>query len=88
MSELLTREAAAEYLQIGINTLGRLIQSGEIKAAKIGRKFLIRKGDLDSYTAEIAEKQTAQRRGCAIPDAPKTIRRERGKHPALPEIPA
>ena len=50
LPEILTFEEAREYLFTGRNTLLMLLQSGEIKAKKIGNKWRIRKEELIDYT--------------------------------------
>ncbi len=40
---------AAAYLGIMLNTLYKLIHSGELRAYKIGRVIRLRKADVDAY---------------------------------------
>lgn len=46
---ILTVPQVAEYLQLKEVTVRRMLARGEIKAAKIGKEWRIRKADVDSY---------------------------------------
>jgi excisionase family DNA binding protein len=47
--EIMTIEQTAEYLQLGVKTIRRMIEDGELKAAKIRNSWRIRKSDVDDY---------------------------------------
>lgn len=47
--ELLSVDCIMEILGIGRNTALKLLQSGEIPAKKVGRKWRILKSDLEVY---------------------------------------
>lgn len=47
--ELLTAQEAAAYLRINLKLLYKLIDSGEIKAKRVGRVFRITKSALNNY---------------------------------------
>lgn len=47
--ELLTAQEAAAYLRINLKLLYKLIDSGEIKAKRVGRVFRITKTALNNY---------------------------------------
>ncbi len=51
---LLTTEAAAEYLQVHVNTMRRWGRTGVIPAAKLGNRggFRFRREDLDRFLEE------------------------------------
>lgn len=44
-----TIEDAARYLKLAVITIRRLIDRGEIKASKVGRRWRIKKNDIDEY---------------------------------------
>ncbi len=45
-ADLLTRSEAARYLRVSDRTVSRLIRTGELPAARIGRAVRIRQSDL------------------------------------------
>jgi excisionase family DNA binding protein len=45
----LGKKAAAAYLGIGVRTLERLIDRGEIPIVQVGRRVVIRKEALDAF---------------------------------------
>lgn len=47
--ELLTAQEAAAYLRINLKLLYKLIDSGEIKAKRVGRVYRITKTALNTY---------------------------------------
>lgn len=47
--EIMTPEQVAEYLQVVTRTVYRMIDRGDLLAAKIGRVWRIRKEDVDEY---------------------------------------
>ena len=52
-SEILTIAQTAEYLQLSIKTIRRLISDNKIRASKVSdRSWRIRKSDLDAYIQE------------------------------------
>jgi excisionase family DNA binding protein len=46
---LLTPAEVAEQLRVSSMTVYRLIKSGELRAARIGKSFRIREDDVDTY---------------------------------------
>ena len=47
--EIMLPEEVMEYLDIGRNSLYTLLNSGELKAFRVGRKWKIPKKELDAY---------------------------------------
>jgi excisionase family DNA binding protein len=47
----LTPAEVAEELRVSSMTVYRLIKSGELRAARIGKSFRIREDDVDAYLA-------------------------------------
>jgi excisionase family DNA binding protein len=47
--QIFTIEQAAEYLQVHTQTVYKLVRSGGIPAAKVGRDWRIHKDTLDKY---------------------------------------
>ena len=62
-AETLDVPAASKKLYIHPNTLMKLIQSGEIPAAKFGRAYVMLGKDVMAYAAREIIKQTNQRMG-------------------------
>lgn len=54
--EIMTIEQTAEYLQLGVKTIRRMIDEGELKASKIRNNWRIRKSDIDEYLDQNANK--------------------------------
>ncbi|NJD04657.1 MAG: helix-turn-helix domain-containing protein [Ruminiclostridium sp.] len=54
--EIMTIEQATQYLQVSIRTIYRLIDSGDLKASKVGRVWRIRKIDIDDYLESTSKK--------------------------------
>jgi excisionase family DNA binding protein len=52
MSEILTVEQVAEYLQLDPETVRRAARKGELPGARIGRRWRFRKEDLDALFVE------------------------------------
>lgn len=46
---MLTLEEVAEILRVSVQTVSRLIEDGELKAAKIRGQWRVRRKDLDDY---------------------------------------
>jgi excisionase family DNA binding protein len=46
---LLTPNEVAEHLRVSTMTVYRLIKSGELRAARIGKSFRISEDDVDAY---------------------------------------
>jgi excisionase family DNA binding protein len=46
---LLTRREAADALGISIDTLGRLLDRGELRAVRVGRSVLVPTSDVQSF---------------------------------------
>jgi excisionase family DNA binding protein len=55
MEELLTAEEVAVYLRVHLMTVRRWCRSGRLPAAKVGRAYRIKKGDLDEWWAKHAK---------------------------------
>lgn len=49
MDEVLTVDEVARYLRVHEVTVQRWCRTGELPAAKIGRAYRIKKGDLDAW---------------------------------------
>lgn len=47
--DLLTAGEVAEAMRVSTMTVYRLIRSGELGAIRVGRRFRIRRSDLDRY---------------------------------------
>lgn len=47
----LTKKEAAEYLRLSRATLDRLVKKRELLSAKIGKKVIFRRKDLDKFMA-------------------------------------
>jgi excisionase family DNA binding protein len=45
----MTPEAAAEYLQLHLDTVRRLLRQGKLPGVKVGRQWRISKASLDKY---------------------------------------
>lgn len=48
-SDLLTTAQAAEYLGVHPKTMERMLRYGEVRSAKIGRRYRIRREWLEAY---------------------------------------
>ncbi|MGJ1236354.1 MULTISPECIES: helix-turn-helix domain-containing protein [Sphingobacterium] len=46
---LMSRQEAAAYLKVHVDTVTRLASSGQLKKSNIGRNLKFRKSDLDQY---------------------------------------
>ncbi|WP_313419387.1 helix-turn-helix domain-containing protein [Sphingobacterium multivorum] len=51
---LMSRQEAAAYLKVHVDTVTRLTSSGQLKKSNIGRNLKFRKSDLDQYLDENA----------------------------------
>jgi excisionase family DNA binding protein len=49
MREVMTPEQVAQYLQLNIDTIYRLIRQHKLAAAKIGRSYRIPRDDLETF---------------------------------------
>ena len=49
MDDMLDLEEARKILKIGRNLMYRLVQSGEVRARKVGREWRINRQDLVAY---------------------------------------
>ena len=49
MADVMTVEQAARHLQLTADTVRRKARSGDIPAAKVGRRWRFRKTDLDEW---------------------------------------
>lgn len=72
-STLTTTEAAA-MLNVHTNTIAKLIESGELPAAKIGRSYVMLYKDVMQYIENMIVRQTAERMGG------QPIKRKRSPH--------
>ena len=59
--------SASKLLCVHPNTIARLIHSGDIPAARIGRAYVMLERDVMDYATNQIVKQTAQRMGVAKP---------------------
>ena len=50
--EILTPRQAREVLKISRNTMYMLLQSGALKARKVGDQWRVRRSEIDRYMAE------------------------------------
>lgn len=55
--EILTLEQTAEYLQVTYRTIQKLVDSGDLKASKIGRIWRVRKQDIEDYLDSTSNKK-------------------------------
>ena len=51
-NDMLTPEQAREILQVGRNTMYKLLRSGEIKSELVGSQYRIRRGDLPGQAVQ------------------------------------
>lgn len=58
---------AAELLKVHTNTVARLIDTGQIPAAKVGRAWVMLRRDVMRYIERQVMQQTAQRVGASDP---------------------
>lgn len=56
-NEIMKFDEVMEYLNIGKNTLYRLLNNGEINAFKIGKVWKIPKSEIDNYIHKSIEKK-------------------------------
>ena len=45
----LNKKAAAAYLGVGLRTIDRLIQHGDIPVVRLGRRVIVRRETLDTF---------------------------------------
>ena len=69
---LWTQQQAADELQVSVTTIRRLIDTGEIRAIKIGRQIRVDTASIEGYISR-------QHMATALPDQ----RKRRGMPPAL-----
>lgn len=50
--ETLSRKEAAAYLKVHVDTITRLVVSGQLKKSNIGRNMKFKRSDLDEYLKE------------------------------------
>lgn len=89
-----TFDEACQYLNVSSTSLTDLIAIGEVPAAKIGKGWVLRGVDLDTYLAEQVRDQTEQRRqayqsGRVVHIKPSggEARKARRALPVLPDLP-
>lgn len=94
MKKTYTAEDACQYLNISDGSLSDLIATGELPAAKISKRWVLREVDLDTYLAEQVQLQTEQRRAAyqsghvvKIKPSVTEIRKGRRELPVLPDLP-
>ncbi|WP_286777048.1 helix-turn-helix domain-containing protein [Sphingobacterium sp. UBA2074] len=46
---ILSREEAAKYLKVHVDTITRLVNSGQLKKSSVGRNLKFKQSDLDQY---------------------------------------
>jgi excisionase family DNA binding protein len=74
MSDILTAEQAAEYLQLDPETVRRAARRGELPGARIGRRWRFRKQDLDNIFVEAAiDRELAEEAERRLRDDSETI---------------
>lgn len=73
---------AAAFLKVDPSTIKRMAQRGEIIGAKVGRSWVFREEDLDTYLRELAIRQTEARKAKLLPFHARILRR-RGALPVL-----
>ena len=54
-NELISVRNGARHCDLGESTLWRLVRKGEIPSRRIGRRVLIRRGDLDAYVDSLPD---------------------------------
>lgn len=80
--ETLDLEGAAAYLRLGVKATRRLIDSGEIPAARLNAKHVVvMREHLRAYLRDEAEQQAADRRAGRQPS------KRRARRQPLPELP-
>jgi excisionase family DNA binding protein len=52
--EFLTAQEVAEQMRVSTMTVYRLINAGELAAARVGRSYRLRQSDVDAYLAREA----------------------------------
>lgn len=94
MKKTYTFDEACAYLNVSAGSLGDLIATGELPAAKISKSWVLREADLDTYLAEQVRVQTEQRRSAyqsgrvvKLKPAVSEIRKGRRVLPVLPDLP-
>jgi excisionase family DNA binding protein len=60
MASFLTLNQVAEILGVEYKTVYRLVRSGELPAARIGRVYRVKQGDLDGYFESSKQKLAAE----------------------------
>jgi len=63
MEEILTTEDMLRQLRCGKATLWRLINSGQIRPFRVGRRRLVLRRDFEQFLTQIAQEQTELLRG-------------------------
>jgi putative molybdopterin biosynthesis protein len=59
--EILTTKEVMEYLKVTRPTVFKLIKTGQLKAAKVGRDYRIYKSDVDNFLEKASNKEVATR---------------------------
>jgi excisionase family DNA binding protein len=62
---LLSREVTAQTLSMNKRSVDALIQSGELRSVKIGRRRLIRESDLQAYISGLGDTEGGRNVGPA-----------------------
>lgn len=75
---------AANFLKVDPSTVKRMAQRGEIIGAKVGRSWVFRESDLDTYLRELAISQTEARKVALAPVRLSIVRRR--PLPALQQL--
>ena len=55
MVEVMTVQQAAQYVHRAPETIRRAARAGRLRASQVGRRWRIRKPDLDRFLAELSE---------------------------------
>lgn len=82
-------DEAATYLKVHRNTVLKLARSGELRAGKVGRRWVFIKEDLQEYLDRVIAAQVEKRRAAQSPLVICPPRRRRAQRPLceLPDLP-
>ena len=79
LNELLNREEAATMLRVSVRTVDRLIEAGELPAARVGRAVRVARADVQALLTPTAPVQA----GPHSPGAGVLLSSLPGSHPKL-----
>src|SRR5207249_6858176 len=74
-SDILTVDQVAAYLQLNRLTIYRYIRRGQLRAAKVGKAYRVRKADGDGFLDSLQIRPAARRAARAV--SPRGARRAR-----------